>query len=158
MRNSNFWSKLFIINFWSSQCLRLLRPCRDKRECWEFKHMCIKEYANIWLVKLALNLIDHKIYLIDKVFLKRVDFGQALLLTSSQNKRPYCWHRIGYVSLIFLPLLAMEITKSQKEGPSWTCFDRHYVWNCKMSNVKTVCENLLNSILELLSMVSFVVV
>ena len=74
MRNSNFWSKLFIINFWSSQCLRLLRPCRDKRECWEFKHMCIKEYANIWLVKLALNLIIHKIYLIDKVFLKKVGF------------------------------------------------------------------------------------
>ena len=26
-RNLNLWSKIFIFNFWSSQCLRLLRPC-----------------------------------------------------------------------------------------------------------------------------------
>ena len=31
MRNLNFWSKFFILSFWSSQCLRLLRPCRNPR-------------------------------------------------------------------------------------------------------------------------------
>ena len=29
--NLNFWSKFFILSFWSSQCLRLLRPCRNPR-------------------------------------------------------------------------------------------------------------------------------
>ena len=27
IRNLNFWSKVFILNVWSSQCSRLLRPC-----------------------------------------------------------------------------------------------------------------------------------
>ena len=28
MRNFSFWSKIFILRFWSSHCLRLQRPCR----------------------------------------------------------------------------------------------------------------------------------
>ena len=32
MINWNVWSKLFILIFWSAQFLRLLMPCRNKRE------------------------------------------------------------------------------------------------------------------------------
>ena len=32
MRNLNFWSKIVLVNFWSSQFSRLLRSCRNERK------------------------------------------------------------------------------------------------------------------------------
>ena len=44
MRNLNFWSKIFKLNFWRSQCLRLLRPCRRWRG-WKKKSMSFHQYS-----------------------------------------------------------------------------------------------------------------
>ena len=45
MRNLNFWSKIFILNFWRSQCLRLLRPCRKWRGWKKIKSTSFHQYS-----------------------------------------------------------------------------------------------------------------
>ena len=45
MRNLNFWSKFFILSFWSSQCLRLLRPFRNPKGQKKNKSMLFHWYS-----------------------------------------------------------------------------------------------------------------
>ena len=45
MRNLNFWSKFFILNFWSSQCWRLLRPCTKWRGQKKMKSISFHQYS-----------------------------------------------------------------------------------------------------------------
>ena len=45
MRNLNCWSKICILNFWRSQCLRLLRPCRKWRGWKKIKSTSFHQYS-----------------------------------------------------------------------------------------------------------------
>ena len=45
MKNLNFWSKSFILNFWSSWCSRLLRPCTKWRGQKKLKSMSFHQYS-----------------------------------------------------------------------------------------------------------------
>ena len=45
VRNLNFWSKIFIRDFWRSQCLRLLRPCRKLRRWKKIKSISFHQYS-----------------------------------------------------------------------------------------------------------------
>ena len=45
MRNLNFWSKLFILRFWSCHCLRLLRPCNKWRGQKKIKPKSFLQYS-----------------------------------------------------------------------------------------------------------------
>ena len=45
MKNLNFWSKFFILNFWSSRCSRLLRPCTKWRGQKKIKSMSFHQYS-----------------------------------------------------------------------------------------------------------------
>ena len=56
MRNLNFLSKFFILNFWSSQCLRLLRPCIKWRGQKKLKSMSFHQY--LWNSEVETNWIS----------------------------------------------------------------------------------------------------
>ena len=46
--NWNFWSKILIFRFWSSQCLRLLKPCRKLRGQKREKQLCPSTILKYW--------------------------------------------------------------------------------------------------------------
>ena len=45
IRHYNFWSKFFILRFWSSRCLRLLRPCNKPRGQKKIKSTLFHQYS-----------------------------------------------------------------------------------------------------------------
>ena len=78
MRNLNFWSKIFILRFWSSQCLRLLRPCnkpRGQKKSNQHRSINIhkilkqKQPGSAWLVDTIRHLLSK--YLLTTYLLKK---------------------------------------------------------------------------------------
>ena len=59
MRNLNFWSKIFILNFWSSQFLKLPRPCNKSRGQKKIKSKSFHQYSwNSEVETTWISLID----------------------------------------------------------------------------------------------------
>jgi hypothetical protein len=66
IRSLNFWSKVFIFNFWRSQCSRLLSPCTSKGDEKNFKKMSFHQYSwNSEVEKTWISLIGwpHKSFI-----------------------------------------------------------------------------------------------
>ena len=94
MKNLNFWSKFFTLNFWSSRCSRLLRPCTKWRGQKKIKSMSFHQYSwNSEVETTWISLIGwpHKTLYI-WVFLSRLKtWWQGICYTLSRKKMSIVW-------------------------------------------------------------------
>ena len=72
MKNLNFWSKFFILNFWSSRCSRPLKPCtkwRGKIKSMSF-HQCSwnSEVETTWISLIGWHHKTSNMYVLGMFF------------------------------------------------------------------------------------------
>ena len=124
MKNLNFWSKFFMLNFWSSWYSRLLRPCtkwRGQKKINVIPSMLCNNWKKIF-AKNSLNVTSVK--LLSNIFFN--DFGCFLMLSCFQplieSKNVCFW-------LVVTFYYSKKTTKTQKNSkcikeqkvfPNWT--------------------------------------